>query len=274
MSLALAIVAAPAPIAAQGDVLRLGDAYRAIDAGNPRIAAARSLARASAARVPSARRPPDPEVQLGFMNYALPDLEPMDPLGMVQLQLMQMIPTPGKLRESGRIASARAASEAARADEVEWALRAEVAMAFYDLYRTDRQLVIARETLRLLQDIRRTTESMYRVGEGRQADVLRAQVAIARMEEDTVRMTTMRAAMAARLNALLDRSVQAGVAPPVLPRFPDSVPPLDSLVGAASAERPMILAGEREVEAANAQTRLARREIWPDLTVGVQYGQR
>ncbi|HSJ65173.1 MAG TPA: TolC family protein, partial [Gemmatimonadaceae bacterium] len=47
-----------------------------------------------------------------------------------------------------------------------------------------------------------------------------------------------------------------------------------SLVGAASAERPMILAGEREVEAANAQTRLARREIWPDLTVGVQYGQR
>jgi outer membrane protein TolC len=36
----------------------------------------------------------------------------------------------------------------------------------------------------------------------------------------------------------------------------------------------MILAGEREIEAAEAQTRLARREIWPDLTIGVQYGQR
>ena len=274
VSLALAFAAGPTRILAQDATLRLGDAYREIDAGNPRIAAARSLVRASAARVPSAKLPPDPELQLGFMNYALPELEPMDPLGMVQLQLMQMIPTPGKLRESGRIASARAASAAARAGEVEWALRADVAMAFYDLYQTDRQVAIARETLRLLQDIRRTTESMYRVGEGRQADVLRAQVAIARMEEDTVRMTTMRTAMAARLNALLDRSVQVGVASPVLPEFPDTVPPLDSLVAAASAERPMILAGEREVEAAEAQTRLARREIWPDLTVGVQYGQR
>jgi outer membrane protein, heavy metal efflux system len=273
-SLALASAAAPARTTAQGDALRLGDAYRAIDAGNPRIAAARSLAQASAARVPTAKLPPDPELQLGFMNYALPGLEPMDPLGMVQLQLMQMIPMPGKLRESGRIASARAASAAVRADEVEWTLRADVAMAFYDLYQTDHQLAVARETLRLLQDIRRTTESMYRVGEGRQADVLRAQVAIARMEEDTIRMTTMRAAMAARLNALLDRSVQVDIASPVLPEFPDTVPPLDSLVAAASAARPMILAGEREVEAAEAQTRLARREIWPDLTVGVQYGQR
>jgi outer membrane protein TolC len=270
----LALTAMPAHLPAQGESLRLGDAYRAIDADNPRIAAARSLSRAAAARVPSAKLPPDPELQLGFMNYALPELEPMDPLGMVQLQLMQMIPTPGKLRESGRIARARAASAAARAGEVEWTLRAEVAMAFYDLYRTDRQLAVARETLRLLQDVRRTTESMYRVGEGRQADVLRAQVAIARMEEDTVRMTTMRSAMAARLNALLDRSVQVDVASPVLPGFPDTVPPLDSLVAAASAERPMILAGEREIEAAEAQTRLARREIWPDLTIGVQYGQR
>jgi outer membrane protein TolC len=273
-AMVFAFAVMPARVPAQGDFLRLGDAYLAIDGGNPRIAAARSLARAASARVPSAKLPPDPELQLGFMNYALPELEPMDPLGMVQLQLMQMIPTPGKLRASGRIASAWAASARARADGVEWTLRAGVAMAFYDLYQTDRRLVIARETLRLLQDIRRTSESMYRVGEGRQADVLRAQVAIARMEEDTVRMTTMRAAMAARLNALLDRPVQAGVASPALPEFPDMVPPLESLVAAASAARPMILAGEREIEAAEAQTRLARREIWPDLTIGVQYGQR
>ena len=272
MVIALAVM--PASVPAQGDSLRLGDAYRAIDADNPRIAAARSLSRAAAARVPSAKLPPDPELQLGFMNYALPDLEPMDPLGMVQLQLMQMIPAPGKLRQAGRIASARAASEAARAGEVEWMLRAKVAMAFYDLYQTDHQLGVGRETLRLLQDVRRTTESMYRVGEGRQVDVLRAQVAIARMEEDTVRMTTMRAAMAAQMNALLDRSVRVDIASPVLPEFPDLVPSLDSLVAAASAERPMILAGEREIEAAEAQTRLARREIWPDLTVGLQYGQR
>ena len=68
-------------------------------------------------------------------------------------------------------------------------------MAFYDLYATDRGLEVNRETLRLLRDIRSIAEAMYRVGEGRQADVLRAQVEIGRMAEDTIRMLTMRVGM-------------------------------------------------------------------------------
>lgn len=147
-------------------------------------------------------------------------------------------------------------------------------MAFYDLYATDQRLAVARETLRLLQDTRRTTEVMYRVGEGRQTDVLRAQVEVARMVEDTVRMTTMRTGMAARLAALLDRPTQVSLPSPTLPAFPDSVPSIDSLVSLAETGRPMLRAGEREVEAADAQATLARREIWPDVTVGLQYGQQ
>jgi outer membrane protein TolC len=49
---------------------------------------------------------------------------------------------------------------------------------------------------------------------------------------------------------------------------------MDSLVALAEAGRPMSRAGERDLEAANAQARLARREIWPDLTVGLQYGRQ
>lgn len=254
--------------------LVLGETYQAARLRSPRVTAARALADAARARIAPAKLPPDPQLQLGFMNWALPGLEPMEPLGMTQLQLMQMVPVAGKLRLSGRVATAQASAQSERASEVEWELRSDVAMAFYDLYQTDQQLQVARETLRLLQDIRRTAEAMYRVGEGRQADVLRAQVEIARMVEDTVRMTTMRSGMAARLNALLNAPIDAPVESPVLPAFPDSVPPLDVLVAVAESGRRMLKAGEREVEAANAQAKLARREIWPDLTVGFQYGQQ
>ncbi len=254
--------------------LVLGSVYRGARLASPRAAAARALARAAQARVPSAKLPPDPQLQLGFMNYTLPGLRPMDPLGMTQLQVMQMVPIPGKLGLSGRVASAQAGAEVERATDVEWEIRGEVAMRFYDLYQTNQALSVAGESIRLLQDIRRTAESMYRVGEGRQADVLRAQVEIARMVEDTIRMTTMRSAMAARLNALLDRVADAPVASPVLPHFPDSLPPLESLVSLAEEGRPMVKAGERELEASDAALRLARREIWPDLQVGFQYGQR
>jgi len=269
--LLFALVAAQDTVAPR---LVLGETYAAARRSSPRVAAARALADAARTRIASAKLPPDPQLQLGLMNYALPGLKPMEPLGMTQLQLMQMVPVAGKLGLSGRIATAQASAQAERATDVEWELRSAIAMAFYDLYRTDQQLVVVRETLRLLQDIRRTTEAMYRVGEGRQADVLRSQVAIARMVEDTIRMTTMRTGMAARLNALLNAPLDAAVGSPVLPAFPDSVPLLQVFVAVADAERPMVKAGEREVDAANAQTKLARREIWPDLTVGLQYGQQ
>ena len=259
---------------ASAELLRLGDLYREVLRASPRVDAARAFVRAAEARVSSAKLPPDPQLQLGFMNYTVPGLRQMDLLGMTQLQLMQMLPVAGQLGLSGRIASMQASALAERARDVEWELRGDVAMAFYDLYQTDHALTVARETLRLLVDIRQTAEAMYRVGEGRQADVLRAQVEIARMVEDTVRMTTMRTGMAARLNALLDRAGNARIGAPGIPAFPDSVPTLEELVKLAEAGRPMIRAGERELEAADVQTTLARREIWPDLTVGVQYAQR
>ena len=113
---------------------RLGDLYREVTAANPRILAARSLALAAQARVPGAAKPPDPQLQLGFMNYTLPDLAPMQTVGMTQLQLMQMLPLGGKLALAGQAAGAQAAASTARADDVIWDLRGQTATAFYDLY--------------------------------------------------------------------------------------------------------------------------------------------
>jgi outer membrane protein TolC len=254
--------------------LVLGTIYQQLATASPRLEAAQALARAAEARVPGARRPPDPQLQLGFMNRELPSLKPMDPLGMTQLQLMQMVPVAGKLGLAGDVAAAQAAAARNRAADVRWDVRAQAAMAFYDLYQTDQSLDVAIATRRLLQDIATTAQTMYAVGEGRQPDVLRAQVEIARMTEDIVRMETMRTGMDARLAALLNRAPQADPASPVLPALPAQLPPLDSLIRLAQANRPMIQAGREELRGADAAAALARRELWPDIEVGVQYGWR
>jgi outer membrane protein, heavy metal efflux system len=253
--------------------LRLGEVFVELRDASPRLAAADALARASAAAVSSAGLPPDPQLQLGLMNYRIPGLTQMEPLGMVQLQLMQMLPLGGKLGLSKEIASSRASAQRARAGEVWWETRAEAAMVFYELYQTDRVLSVMRETLRLLANIRQTAESMYRVGEGRQADVLRAQVEIARMTEDTLRMQAMRDGLTARLNSLLDRepALPAGIA--VIPAFPADVPALDSLQELAYRGRQMLKAAEDDLRAAERMDKLARRELFPDLQVGVQLAQ-
>jgi outer membrane protein TolC len=254
--------------------ISLADVYRQADA-SPRIEAATALAEAARARVASAKLPPDPELQLGFMNRELPSLAPMDPLGMTQIQLMQMLPLGGKLRLAGRIAEGNADAAKARATEARWDVRARAAMEFYDLYAVQSQLTIARETRRLVQDIAKVSQSMYSVGEGKQSDALRAQVELARMTEEITRMESMRLSMWARLTATLNLPPSGStIVTATAPIIPDTLPPLELLMTEAELTRPMVIAGEKELASATAQERLAKKEIWPDLQIGVQYGWR
>ncbi|MFI5245574.1 MAG: TolC family protein, partial [Gemmatimonadales bacterium] len=263
---------APAPPAREA--VQLGTVLAAVERTNPRLDAARATARAARARIPSVTRLPDPQLQVGWMNYELPNLRPMDAIGMTQLQLMQVIPVAGKLRLAGVVETARADATATRIADVSLDLRQRASMTFYDIYSVDGRLGVARETLRLLQDIGDIASKMYQVGDGRQADVLRANVELARMQQDIVRMESMRTTMTARLNALQAAPPDALVGAPALPKFPAAPPELDSLMRLAELNRPILRAGEKDVEAADASAQLAQREIWPDFQLGVQYGQQ
>lgn len=264
---------APAP-ADSVPPLRLGEVYRQVEASHPRVRAARALAQASLARVDQARRPPDPQLQFALMNRDLPGLALNNPLGMNQVQLMQMLPIAGKLGLATAAAQGRAAAADLRAADVAWEQRSGAAMAFYDLLRAERGLLVMRDSRTLVAHAAQAAGAMYANGEGRQADVLRAEVEVARMDEELVRMEAMRDAMAARLNALLDRPTRTPVRLAGRPVYPVAVPSTDSLEVLAEASRPMLRAGAQEIAAADASLRLAGREIWPDLQLGLIYGQR
>jgi outer membrane protein TolC len=255
--------------------LRLEEVYALAAERNPRIAAAVAVADASATMVSSAGLPPDPVFQIGAMNLRLPEFEAdMESSMAPSLQLMQMIPFPGKLGLSERIARGTSEMARANAEETAWMIRTEVAMAFYDLYAADRQSEVMRRTLRLLEDFEGVARAMYGAGTGRQSDVLRANVEIARMEAEIARMTAMREVAAARLNGLLVRPAETPVPSPVLPDLPAAIPARDTLRSWADETRPMLLQARTAVERAGAARDLARRELWPDLALGVQYGQR
>ncbi len=274
MVLAGALLATTALMAQGPAPLTLAQVYDGVAGTSPRLAAARAQVAAADARVRPAGKWPDPEIQLGLMNRNLPGLGLQDPLGMNQIQVMQMIPTAGKTGLAVKAARAEAKAEAARADETGWEVRSRAAMVFYDLYQADGTLAEMQRGRRLLEDINRTASAMYAEGQGPQVAALRAQMELARMDEDILRMSAMREGMAARLNALLARPSEAALGSPVLPRIPDSLPSRDSLEALALGRRPMLAAGAARIEAANAMARRAGREIWPDVTVGVIYGQR
>jgi outer membrane protein TolC len=254
--------------------LSLSEVYGRLDDRHPRIEAATARVTAARARIGPAGRWPDPAIQFALMNRNLPRLGLADPLGMNQVQVMQMIPIAGKTGLAVRAARAELDAEAAVASDTRLALRAEGAMVFYDLYAAGSALEAMHASRRVLQGVLLASRAMYAEGRGRQTDVLSAQVELARMDEDIIRMRAMQEQMAARLRALTDLGDDTVPPAPILPRFPDSLPARDSLEQLALEGRPMLAAEAARIRSAEALALRADREIWPDVTLGLVYGQR
>lgn len=273
--LALVVPVGIAHGAVRQDSLSLAGVYALVQAHNPTLRAAQALSRATAAREPGAGILPDPMIQLGVMNFSLPDLSTSMPSSMApSIQAMQMVPFPGKLGLSSRIAGQSTAMAQASADERWWEVRSRAALAFFELYRVDRQLDVMRETLGLLQDFQRVAGAMYAAGTGHQSDVLRANVEVARTDAEIQRMQAMRTAAAARLNAVMDRPADTPVPRPTLPSLPLDLPSAQQLRDRADRSRPLLARSRLGLEQAETRESLAGKQIWPDFTLGVQYGQR
>ncbi len=267
----------PAALAAQGapaDVT-LDEVLAAVRQRNPQLRALRAAASAAEFREPEASALPDPMLQLGIMNFGLPDFNTDMAMSMAPaVQLMQMLPFPGKLSLRGDIAGYGTRMATANAEEAWWSVRGAASTMFFELYSLDRRLEVMRETLALLQDFQQVAKAMYVAGTGRQADVLRADVEVARMDGEIQKMEAMRTTMAARLNALLDLPAETPIGSPVLGDLPMEVPDREVLLTWAEETRPVLERGRLAVAQAGKRRELAHRQIWPDFTVGISYGQR
>ena len=175
--------------AQEKEPLRLGELVRMAGERNPRIRAAQKRVEATRSREPGSGLPPDPTLQVGVMNLALPEFSANMPASMAPtVQAMQRFPIAGKLSLREEIARQSTAINLAASDEVLWEVRTDVATAFYRIYQVDRQIGVMERTVGLLRDFETVAQSLYAAGAGRQADVLRASVEVARMEAEIERL--------------------------------------------------------------------------------------
>jgi len=257
------------------DTVRLSAVLRIAQDSNPMLHAARAGAMAAAQRVGPAGALPDPQLQFGLMNRMISEFgSTMDPMTMNQVQLMQMLPWPGKLGGARAAAGHTAAAAEADVGEQTRMLLAQVRMVYYDLAYADRAVAVMRETRGLLRQYLDVSTTMYAVGSAVQQDVLRAQAEVARMTEQITRMEQERLAGVARLNAILGREAATPIGAVELPEPAGSLAAVDTLIARALDGRPALRAGAARVSAAEASLGAARRELYPDFQVGIQYQDR
>jgi len=261
-------------IAQSADTLRLSDAVAIARSGNPMIHAARLRADAARERVAPAGALPDPMLSFGLRNRPLDGFGTGEPMTMNALMVSQTLPWPGKLAFAEESEGRRAEAASLTADEMEAVLVARVKSAYFELAFMDRALAIMGDTRQLLREFLDVSNTLYAVGQGLQTDVLQAQVAVASLTEDITVMEQNRLAMAARLNAMLGRGPERPVGALELPGPGGELPAIDELMTRAGDRRPALRAARERIAAEDAAVRAARRALYPNITLGADYGQR
>jgi len=264
-ALLMAFLAAPL---SAGAALTLAEAERLALEQAPALARARSDVAASAERVVSEGRLPDPQLTTGFVNVPTDSYNlRQDDMTMTMVGVRQAFPPGDTLGARTRRAERELSREQARLEVERRSLLRQVRAAWYELYYAEQGQRLIEATRALARRDLESAEARYRAAQETQRGVLRSRQALARIEE---RLPMLRAA-AERARAELARWIGAGAREPL----PEALPSLpDPPAGFDPARHPAWRAADAEVGAMRAEVDMARQEYKPGWMVDLQYGFR
>lgn len=236
---------------------------------NPSIKAAQQTVEARKARVIAEKTLPDPMFTFQTMGDPFPfKLQEGDPSSGRFYTLEQEIPFPGKLGLKGKIAEAEADVQFWNYEQTRRQIASDVKRAFYDHFLIHKSIEIIEENSGVLANFAQVAESKYRVGQGTQQDVLKAQVEISKLIDRREVLDQKRRVSEALLNSLLYRSPDTPMGKPAAFEKARLRYTLEELYGLALRDAPALRMQEQEVERSQRAVDLAKRNYYPDFSVG------
>jgi cobalt-zinc-cadmium efflux system outer membrane protein len=237
-------------------------------AANPDMAAARAIWEEARAQALRAAAPSPPELELDYEG--LPSVVGFDRYAEREISLQQRLDFPLKWRQRTRAARLRA--EGMRLATYE-AMRLDIARDVqmeYDRVLADVQ--IAEWTAQYVQsaaDLLTRLQVQQAVGDVPRLDVLRAEVALRRLENKQMQAQHAEAQSRSRLNALLGYRPDLAIELTDTLAYHPAVYAIDSLYAQALQRRGDVLGAEKLRDSAAAQRQLARSAWIPDLAIRV-----
>jgi outer membrane protein TolC len=244
---------------------------------NPEIRAVMREVDAKRARVPQAGALPDPIVMFGQNNEG--NIVPFTTLGKfdfseVYLGFTQDFPFFGKRGLRERVANSEAEAEWWEYDFARRQVVANLKAVYYDLHYSTRAVEIVEKNLRLMESYAQVVEALYKVGKGNQADVLRANTEISRLEERLETLVAQNGVNEAQITALLNLPPDAPLGRPA-PVAKSPLPfSLEQLKAMAVESFPLLKRDRRMIDGRALALRLAEKEKYPDFGVTFTYHNR
>lgn len=261
---------------AQDEVLTLSAALAQAERDSPKLLAIRARYEALKAIPVQEGSLPDPEISFSAMSLPVDTFDTaQEDMTQLQFGISQKFPFPGKLRLKQEAAEQEAQAAGDNVEELRLKLRRDVEVFWWQLYYLDRALAIVAGNQDLLRQFVEIAKTKYTVGQGLQQDVLLSQLELSRLVDLQLKLKGLRAQKAAQLNALLGRPADVPI------KLPDQVertliePPQEAeLFVHAERQRPLLAKMRKQIEAARVRVELAKKEFFPDFTLGAFHGFR
>jgi cobalt-zinc-cadmium efflux system outer membrane protein len=242
---------------------------------NPDLKAVQGKIQVFEERPVQARSLDEPRLGLALLNLPVDTFRfDQEPMTQKQVSVMQRLPFPGKLSLKGDIAEKELEIVKEEYDERKNALIMQVKVAYQNILFIDKSIEITENNKGIIEEFIKIAETKYSVGKGIQQDVLRAQLELSKMMDKLIMLKQKRESSAAMLNILLNRPADAP--------FNETGPVEQTAFGMtfedlrkiAEDNRPMLIGARQLIDQYHLTRSLAEKEYYPDIDLGLSYGQR
>jgi outer membrane protein, heavy metal efflux system len=241
---------------------------------NPEILAAREKAEAAREKIPQAYSLDDPMLGVGVTNLPTTFSFKDDEMTQKEITISQKLPFPGKRGLMAEVAEKEADASLVEVEEIANRITREVKTVYFDLSHVDRTLAVTHRNKQVLESLVRIGEARYSLGQGAQQEVLAAHVEISKMVDEILMLEQNRLALEAKLAALLNREPEGRFGEIEDVAFRKQPIDIKRLQETAVETNPMLKSLREMVAARQKAVALAEREVYPDLTLKLGYGQR
>jgi outer membrane protein TolC len=250
--------------------LSVDEAVAAAFESNPEIRAAVRRLSLAQLKTTTARSLDDP--MLMMRDWDTPLRRPWD-LNQAQLMvsLQQTFPSRQKRDQRARLAEDDAGVAAIDLETLRQEVSAEVRKLCADLMRNADEMRLQERQSALLNEALTVALAQYTTGKAPQADVLRAQMALTRLNEQLIELEEERDNARAQLNALMGRPPDKAIEIAGNYAVPAALPSIEELEQAAIEHRPELTALRTRIAKSKDEGKLTRLAMKPDFTVGLGY---
>lgn len=237
---------------------------------NPAIIAAKKKWQSGREIIEARRALPDPQVSYTyFIESVETRVGPQENI----FGAKQKFPFFGKRDLKAEVAAKEAETLKASYEAVKQEVVRQVKRAFYQLFYVSTIIDITNDEKEILKGFEQIAAVKYETGKGNQQNILKIQVEISRMQDRLLNLASVKLTAEARLNTLLDRSLDTSLGKPMQPEFKDFFFIKQQLFRIARENRPELKGGAARIAKSDGMLGLAKKDFYPDLTIGVNYIQ-